>query len=120
MGGAVDNWRFDISGTTFFYEDGPTPTPPPPPPTPPPPPAGSSCGADQENVENSGINLDSVDNPDLDTNVCCTACDDLADCDGWTLNLDQKKCWLKKDISPVPKGHVISGSKTPPSGRIMV
>jgi hypothetical protein len=112
--GAPGDWRFMLSGTTFFFDDGPTPTPTPPAPPPAPTPSGpSSCGADQNNIDNFGINLKSLENPELDTNVCCKACDDLADCAGWTLNLGQKKCWLKKVISPGSKGGVISGLKPP-------
>merc|ERR1711957_894445 len=115
--GAPGNWRFDISGATFFSEHGPTPTPAPPPaPTPPAPPTpapapSTSCGSDQQNVENSGSNLKSVENPELDTTVCCKACDDLEACAGWTLNIAQRKCWLKSNIVPYARSGVISGAK---------
>merc|ERR1711957_532578 len=121
--GAPGSWRFDISGATFFSEHGPTPAPsptptPPPAPTPPtpptPPPAPStSCGSDQQDVENSGSNMKGLANPELDTTVCCKACDELEACAGWTLNIAQRKCWLKSSIVPHARSGVISGAKKP-------
>jgi len=106
--------RFNFSGATFFYGDAPPPTPTPPTPTPPGPTPGPTSCKPQENTEMSGVNLKSLDNPTLNLTVCCAECDAMDECQGWTLNTAQRKCWLKSNISPHPRGGVVSGEKDAP------
>jgi len=73
----------------------------------------SSCDSVQQNVELSGKNEQGLDNPSLDPHVCCAACDKMEACVGWTLNAQQRKCWLKSDVTASHRDGVMSGRKTP-------